>query len=77
MPTKAEQLIARLEALLSAETPDAEVLCETAQDLLQQFNRQSRQLDRLVKLSDATEEKLTKTNATLSSLTRNLARFVP
>jgi len=77
MPTKAEQLIARLEALLSAETPDPEALCETAQDLLQQFNRQSRQLDRLVKLSDATEEKLTKTNATLSSLTRNLARFVP
>ena len=77
MPTKTDKLIARLEALLSAETPDQQALREASEALLQQFNRQSRQLDRLVKLSDASEEKLTKTNTTLSALTRNLARFVP
>lgn len=77
MPIKPDRLIARLEALLSAEAPDQESLRETSQALVQQFSKQSRQLDRLVKLSDANEEKLTKTNAALSSLTRNLARFVP
>lgn len=77
MPIKTDRLIARLEALLSAEMPDQEAFRETSQALLQQFTKQSRQLDRLVKLSDANEEKLTKTNAALSSLTRNLARFVP
>ena len=77
MPIKTDKLIARLEALLSAETPDRQALREASEALLQQFNRQSRQLDRLVKLSDASEEKLTKTNTTLSALTRNLARFVP
>lgn len=77
MPTRTDRLIARLEALLSAETPDQEALREASRDLLLQFNRQSRQIDRLVKLSDATAEKLTKTNSTLSALTRNLARFVP
>lgn len=77
MPIKPDRLIARLEALLSAEAPDQEALRETSQALVQQFSKQSRQLDRLVKLSDANEEKLTKTNAALSSLTRNLARFVP
>lgn len=77
MPIRTDRLIARLEALLSAEEPDQEALREASQALLQQFSKQSRQLDRLVKLSDANEEKLTKTNATLSSLTRNLARFVP
>ena len=77
MPIKPDRLIARIEALLSAEAPDQESLRETSQALVQQFSKQSRQLDRLVKLSDANEEKLTKTNAALSSLTRNLARFVP
>lgn len=77
MPIKTDRLIARLEALLSAEAPDQEALREASQELLQQFNRQSRQIDRLVKLSDATAEKLTKTNSALSALTRNLARFVP
>ena len=77
MPSKTETLIARLEALLTAQVPDQEALRDCAAALLDQFRRQSRQIDRLVKLSDANEEKLTSTNATLSSLTRNLARFVP
>ena len=77
MPSKTETMIARLEALLTAQTPDQEALRDCAAALLDQFRRQSRQIDRLVKLSDANEEKLTSTNATLSSLTRNLARFVP
>ena len=77
MPTKTETLIARLEALLASETPDQDALRTTTEALLAQFRRQSRQLDRLVKLSDASEEKLTKANTALSSLTRNLARFVP
>ena len=63
MPTRTDRLIARLEALLSAETPDQEALREASRELLLQFNRQSRQIDRLVKLSDATAEKLTKTNS--------------
>ena len=77
MPTKTETLIARLDALLASETPDQDALRTTTEALLAQFRRQSRQLDRLVKLSDASEEKLTKANTALSSLTRNLARFVP
>ena len=77
MPNKADNLIARLEALVSAETPNRDALRTTADALLKQFQRQSRQLDRLVRLSDATAEKLTKSNNQLSALTRNLARFVP
>ena len=77
MSNKIDLIIARLEALLSSETPDPDALRETAEALLTQFHRQSRQLDRLVKLSDANAEKLTKSNTALSSLTRNLARFVP
>lgn len=77
MSSKTESLIARLEALLGADTPDPDALHTAVTALLKQFQRQSRQLDRLVRLSDATAEKLTKSNGQLSALTRNLARFVP
>lgn len=77
MPNRADELIARIEALLRSETPDSDALRDATAALLTQFTRQSRQIDRLVKRADASEEKLTRANATLSALTRNLARFVP
>lgn len=77
MTKRTDQLIARIEALLLSENPDGEALHDATAALLTQFKRQSRQLDRLVKLADASEDKLTRANNTLSSLTRNLARFVP
>lgn len=77
MSNRTDELIARIEALLLSETPDSEALYAATASLLTQFNRQSRRIDRLVKLADASEEKLTRANASLSALTRNLARFVP
>ena len=77
MSNKTEDLIARIESLLLSETPDSEALRDATASLLTQFGRQSRQIDRLVKRADASEEKLTRANNALSSLTRNLARFVP
>ena len=75
MSNRTDELIARIEALLLSETPDSDALHTATAALLTQFNRQSRQIDRLVKLADASEEKLTRANASLSALTRNLARF--
>lgn len=46
-------------------------------DLIKLYEKQTRHLNRLTKLSDATQEKLTVANDTMSKLTRNLSRFVP
>lgn len=45
--------------------------------LLSLYKKQQRQQERLIKLSDANEAKLTQTNQTLDALTKNLSRFVP
>ena len=58
MPNKTDDLIVRIEALLLSEAPDSEALHTAAAALLKQYNRQSRQIDRLVKLSDARDEQV-------------------
>ena len=45
--------------------------------LAKAYARKSRQFDRLVKLSDANEAKLTDMNSALSDISQNLSRFVP
>lgn len=46
-------------------------------DLIAQAELTQRRLDRLVKRSDATEEKLFEANKSLETITENLSRFVP
>ena len=45
--------------------------------LQKDYKRQTRQLNRLVKLADANADKLSTSNARLDALSQNLARFVP
>ena len=47
------------------------------EDLKKQYDKQTRQLNRLTKLSDGTQAKLTQANETMNNLLRNLQRFVP
>ena len=47
------------------------------ENLKKQYDKQTRQLNRLTKLSDGTEAKLTQANETMNNLLRNLQRFVP
>jgi adenylate cyclase len=62
---------------LLAGTPDNASLRAALAQSQKEFNRQTRQLDRLVKLADANAAKLTASNHALDRLSRNLARFVP
>lgn len=64
-------------ANLDALPQETEALQDDLTQMAKAFARQKRQIDRLVKLSDANEARLTDANETLSSLTRNLSRFVP
>ena len=65
----------QLEALYPQGIP--EELTQTLDKLTRAAQRQHRQTEALVKLSDATEAKLTQTNDALESLTQNLSRYVP
>ena len=47
------------------------------ESLKKQYDKQTRQLNRLTKLSDGTQAKLTQANETMNNLLRNLQRFVP
>ena len=58
MPNKTDDLIVRIEALLLSEAPDSEALHAATAALLKEYNRQSRQIDRLVKLADARDEQV-------------------
>jgi adenylate cyclase len=60
-----------------ASDADAAMLRDAYQGLLKLHKRQTRQLNRLVKMADANAAKLAQSNATLDQLCQNLARFVP
>jgi len=73
-----EQLIASLQSKIAALHDDEKSALTSDLTALQAlYARKSRQLDRLVKLSDANEAKLTKANNTLADFSQNLSRFVP
>ncbi len=77
MQSRSDEILGKLSALLEDESASADAVRKTAGEVITEYSRQARRLNRLVRLSDATEAKLTATNAKLSSLTQNLARFVP
>ncbi|ADE39674.1 adenylate/guanylate cyclase domain-containing protein [Candidatus Puniceispirillum marinum] len=61
--------------ILETDTP-APLLRAGLQDLLKAYERQTRQMNRLVTLSDANADKLQLTNRKLELLSQNLSRFV-
>lgn len=77
MQTKTDEILAHIARLIDSDDPNGDAIRDAAAKLLDLHRRQTRQLNRLVRLSDATEEKLTLTNNKLAALTENLARFVP
>ena len=74
-----EKLIASLKAKIdtTADPENRDALVSELEIFGTQYARKTRQLDRLVRLSDATEAKLTETNSTLTDFSENLSRFVP
>lgn len=52
-------------------------IAQRFEELTKQYEKQTRQLNRLTKLSDGTQAKLTQANETMNNLLRNLQRFVP
>ena len=62
---------------LLANAPDNASLRAALTQLQKDYKRQTRQLNRLVKLADASADRLNQSNATLDRLSMNLARFVP
>lgn len=62
---------------MMSDSADPASLAEDYQRLLKQHKRQTRQLNRLIKLADANAAKLVKSNAALEQLCDNLSRFVP
>ena len=77
MQNKHDELIAHITALINADVPDIDAIKESAELLATTLVRQNRKLDRLTKLSDASEASLNDMNRTLAALTENLSRFVP
>ena len=73
---KLNALMARAEDL-AAGRPDDDPVKTLLADMLAQAQTTQRRLDRLVKRSDATEEKLFDANRSLETITENLSRFVP
>lgn len=74
---KPEALLEQIKDLLADEATDKEALATSLAQLSKQYERHLRQLNRLVKLSDANEAKLTEANSKLGKITQNLSRFVP
>ena len=72
-----DALLATIKAQLSDDTAETASLQASLSALLNLYEKQGRQINRLTKLSDNTEAKLTNANEALGSLTRNLSRFVP
>ena len=56
---------------------DNAALRDSLEDLKKRYEKQTRQLNRLTKLSDGTQAKLTQANEAMNNLLRNLQRFVP
>ena len=74
--SKLNALIMRAEEI-SAQQADHDPVKLLLTDLVSQAQMTQRRLDRLVKRSDATEEKLFEANRSLETITENLSRFVP
>jgi len=75
MTTGKDEILARVKALVDSD--DQAELGSAARELASHFERQSRRLNRLVKMSDAHEDRLMQANQKLTTLTANLSRFVP
>ena len=74
---KPDELLRKIEGQLADAPNDYEALHSALGELKKLYEKQSRRLNSLTKLSDSTEAKLTETNSTLTKLLRNLKRFVP
>ena len=72
-----KELIKSIEAELASSEGQQTTSSSLLSALLSLYKKQQRQQERLIKLSDASEAKLTQTNQTLDALTQNLSRFVP
>ena len=72
-----QELIKSIEAELASSDGQPTATSSLLSALLSLYKKQQRQQERLIKLSDASEAKLTQTNQTLDALTKNLSRFVP
>lgn len=75
MTKSQSDLSTHIRSILETDTP-APLLRAGLQDLLKAYQRQTRQLNRLVTLSDANADKLQLTNQKLELLSQNLSRFV-
>ena len=74
---KSDDLLQKITQQLQSDDIDKDNLTADLEALIKLYHKQDRQLDRLTKLSDNTQAKLSKTNAKLEKLLRNLSRFVP
>ena len=74
---KPDELIQSIEQELASSDATQTEVHALLSALLSLYKKQQRQQARLIKLSDASEAKLTQTNKTLDALTKNLSRFVP
>ena len=74
---KSDELLQKITQQLQSDEIDKDNLTADLEALINLYHKQDRQLDRLTKLSDNTQAKLSKTNAKLEKLLRNLSRFVP
>ena len=74
---KQGDILAACEAYLAKQDPNQAECQELLEALFAYTQKLERQQNRLVKLSDASEAKLTSANETLGKLTANLSRFVP
>ena len=72
-----DTLLETIKSQLADRAGDKSGLQDSLAALLSLYEKQSRQITRLTKLSDNTEAKLTASNQALGSLSRNLSRFVP
>ena len=75
MATRTEKIVDTLRTHI--DNSDHEGLVTAAEALIAQYERQMRQINRMVKLSDATAENLMATNQRLSALTENLLAVCP
>ena len=72
-----QELIRSIEDELASSDAPQTASSSLLSTVLSLYKKQQRQQERLIKLSDANEAKLTQTNKTLDALTENLSRFVP
>ncbi len=73
---KPNALLEKITAQLK-EGAQGDDVAQSLKELKQLYDKQSRQLDSLTKLSDSTQAKLSDSNAKLEKFLRNLKRFVP